>query len=236
LTLLELNEDHLEMLVRLLAALFVGAFIGYERSFHGRPAGLRTHALVCLASAVLMLVTVFEDHWVRTAAMETRLDPTRMAQGIMTGIGFLGAGVIVKEGINVRGLTTAASIWVTAGIGVLAGVGLWFPLIVSVLLTIIVLGIFRWVETRVPTLAYFHFDVKYSREGNLSEEALCELLRKLGFDLAHFSYRLDGGTDERVLRHSMTLQTRDRTAASRLARYLEENKTVLEFKLSPTGD
>ena len=70
-----------------------------------------------------MLVTVFEEHWVRTAPGEIRLDPTRMAQGIMTGIGFLGAGVIVKEGLNVRGLTTAASIWITSAIGILAGVG-----------------------------------------------------------------------------------------------------------------
>jgi putative Mg2+ transporter-C (MgtC) family protein len=233
---LELQEAHLEMLMRLGAALLSGALIGYERSFHGRPAGLRTHVLVCLASSLLMLVTVYEDHWVRTAAMETRLDPTRMAQGIMTGIGFLGAGVIVKEGLNVRGLTTAASIWITAGIGVLAGVGLWFPMIASVVFTVLVLSMFRWVESRVPTLSYYHFDVKYAREGNLSEEALCELLRKLSFSYAHFSYRLDGAGDDRILRHSMTLQTRDRSAASRLARYLEENKTVLEFKLAPTGD
>ena len=233
---MELSNEHLEMFLRLTAALFSGAFIGYERSFHGRPAGLRTHVLVCLASAVLMLVTVYEDHWVRTAAMETRLDPTRMAQGIMTGIGFLGAGVIVKEGISVRGLTTAASIWITAGIGVLAGVGLYVPMVASVLLTLLVLSVFRWVETRVPTQAYYFFDVKYAREGNLSEEAMRGLLGKLGFSIANFSYRLDGGSAERILRHNMTLQTTDRTAASCLARYLEENPTVLEFKLSPSGD
>lgn len=224
------------MLLRLVAALFAGAFIGYERSFHGRPAGLRTHVLVCMASAALMLVTVYEDHWVRTAAVETRLDPTRMAQGIMTGIGFLGAGVIVKEGINVRGLTTAASIWITAGIGVLAGVGLYFPMIISVLMVLVVLGVFRMLEMRMPTLAYYHFDVKYAKEGKLSEESLCALLRKLGFSFAHFSYRLDGATSDRVIRHSMTLQTRDRSAASRLARYLEEDRTVIEFKISPSGD
>jgi putative Mg2+ transporter-C (MgtC) family protein len=232
----ELDPAHLEMLLRLVAALLAGAFIGYERSFHGRPAGLRTHVLVCLASSVLMLVTVYEDHWVRSAAMEIRLDPTRMAQGIMTGIGFLGAGVIVKEGLNVRGLTTAASIWITAGIGVLAGVGLYIPMIASVLLTLLVLSVFRWVESRVPTQAYYYFDVKYTREGNLSEEAMRELLRKLGFGIANFSYRLDGTGEERILRHNMTLQTTDRSAASRLARFLEENKTVLEFRLSPTGD
>src|SRR3954470_17296606 len=135
---MDLGSDYLQMLARLLAAVLAGACIGYERSFHGRPAGLRTHVLVCLASAVLMLVTVYEDHWVRIVA-ESRLDPTRMAQGIMTGIGFLGAGVIVKEGLNVRGLTTAASIWITASIGVLAGVGLFIPMTFAVLIALLVL-------------------------------------------------------------------------------------------------
>src|SRR6187401_1369184 len=151
------GSDYLHMLYRLLAAVAAGACIGYERSFHGRPAGLRTHVLVCLASAVLMLVTVYEDHWVRIPG-EARLDPTRMAQGIMTGIGFLGAGVIVKEGLNVRGLTTAASIWITAAIGILAGVGLYFPMMVSVAMVLLVLGMFRLMELRMPTYAYYHFD------------------------------------------------------------------------------
>jgi putative Mg2+ transporter-C (MgtC) family protein len=231
----DLRPDDFEMILRLLAALAAGALIGYERSFHGRPAGLRTHVLVCLASALLMLVTVYEDHWVRTPG-ESRLDPTRMAQGIMTGIGFLGAGVIVKEGLNVRGLTTAASIWITAGIGVLAGVGLYLPLAVSVLLTLAVLSVFRWIEMRVPTQAYYYFDVQYAREGNLSEEAMRQLLAKLGFSVANFSYRLDCLDSERLLRHKMTLQTTDRGAAARLARWLEENQAVQEFRISPTGD
>jgi len=232
---MDLHADYLQMMLRLLAAVGAGACIGYERSFHGRPAGLRTHVLVCMASAVLMLVTVYEDHWVRIAG-EARLDPTRMAQGIMTGIGFLGAGVIVKEGLNVRGLTTAASIWITAAIGVLAGVGLYVPMLFSVVLTLMVLSVFRWIEMRVPTQAYYYFDVKYAREGNLSEEGMRELLSRLGFSVANFSYRLEGTGVDRALRHKMTLQTTDRKAASRLARWLEENETVHEFRLSPTGD
>jgi putative Mg2+ transporter-C (MgtC) family protein len=182
-----------------------------------------------------MLVTVYEDHWVRTVG-DSRLDPTRMAQGIMTGIGFLGAGVIVKEGMNVRGLTTAASIWITAAIGVLAGVGLYLPMAISVILTLLVLSVFRWIELKVPTQAYYYFDVKYEREGTLSEERTRELLKRLGFSVANFSYRLEGSGSDRMLRHKMTLQTTDRTAVSRLARMLEENRTVLEFRLSPTGD
>jgi putative Mg2+ transporter-C (MgtC) family protein len=230
---LDLRQDDIEMVIRLLAALGAGAVIGYERSFHGRPAGLRTHVLVCLASALLMFVTVFEDQWVRNQG-ESRLDPTRMAQGIMTGIGFLGAGVIVKEGLNVRGLTTAASIWITAGIGILAGVGLYLPLVVSVVLALTVLSLFRWIEMRVPTQAYYNFDVKYENDGNLSEEAMRDLIQRHQFSIANFSYRLDA--EGRVLRHSMTLRSTDRSAASRLAHTLKGNPTVIEFRISPTGD
>jgi putative Mg2+ transporter-C (MgtC) family protein len=229
-----IGADDMEMLLRLAAALVSGALIGYERSFHGRPAGLRTHVLVCLASSLLMLVTVYEMHWVKTGPDEIRLDPTRMAQGIMTGIGFLGAGVIVKEGLNVRGLTTAASIWITSAIGILAGVGLYVPMTISVVMTLVVLSVFRWVEMKVPTQSYFNFDVKYEKDGTLSEEDMRALIKQHDFSIANFSYRLEA--EGRVLRHSMTLKTINRTAAKRLAHALKANSTVLEFKLSPTGD
>src|SRR5687767_9025274 len=163
-----LSDDDFEMLLRIFAAVVAGALIGFERSYHGRPAGFRTHTLVCTASSLLMLVTVYEAHWVRVAADMVRLDPTRMAQGIMTGIGFLGAGVIIKEGLSVRGLTTAASIWMTAAIGILAGVGFYFPLAVSVVTTVGVLSVFRVIEARMPSQAYFHFDVRFARSGTMN--------------------------------------------------------------------
>src|SRR5437660_11236526 len=145
------------MLIRVAAALVVGALIGFERTFHGRPAGFGTHALVCLASALLMLVTVYQSAWMTAVPLEAiRTDPTRMAQGIMTGIGFLGAGVIFKEGLTVRGLTTAASIWVTASIGILVGIGFWFPAVLGTLSTLAVLSIFRAIEHRLPSEFYAH--------------------------------------------------------------------------------
>src|SRR5690348_33734 len=117
-----------EITQRLLLALAMGAAIGMERSYHGRPAGFRTHALVCLSTALLMLITVYESMWFGTnVGTRATVDPTRMAQGIMTGIGFLGAGAIMKEGATIRGLTTAASIWITAAIGLMVGIGLYFP-------------------------------------------------------------------------------------------------------------
>ncbi len=228
------TADDLEMLARLLAALVAGALIGYERSYHGRPAGFRTHAIVCTASSLLMLVTVYESHWVRATADLVRLDPTRMAQGIMTGIGFLGAGVIVKEGLSVRGLTTAASIWITAAIGILAGVGFYFPLVVSVVLTIVMLSVFRWIEALMPTQAYYHFEVRFARGSDITEAALRTLLEGHGFSIAHFSYRFDA--QDRVRRHGMVLRTSDRTSAARLSERLEASDAVVEYRITPFGD
>src|SRR4029077_18852240 len=143
------------MALRILGSLLIGGLIGLERSFHGRPAGFRTHSLVCIASAILMIVTVYQNEWMTLVAQDAiRTDPTRMAQGIMTGIGFLGAGVIFKEGLTVGGLTTAASIWVTAAIGILVGIGFWFAAIVGVVAVLVVLALFRYIESRLPSEFY----------------------------------------------------------------------------------
>lgn len=222
------------MAFRLLAALLAGSLVGYERSYRGRPAGFRTHALVCLASSLLMLVTVYEAHWVRTGIGAVRIDPTRMAQGIMTGIGFLGAGVIIKEGLSVRGLTTAASIWVTAAIGILAGIGFYFPLALSVIISILVLAVFRWIESWMPTRSYFNFDVRFARGNEMKEDALRELIAEHGFTAASFSYRLD--QEGRVMRHNMVLSSVGKSSARRLAETLETTDTVLEFRISPMGE
>jgi putative Mg2+ transporter-C (MgtC) family protein len=158
-----MSEESVVILMRLVAALLVGGLIGFERSFRGRPAGFRTHTLVCLASTALMLVTAYEWRWMPVHALDTvRMDPTRMAQGIMTGIGFLGAGVIFKEGLTVRGLTTAASIWVTATIGILIGIGFYFPAAVTAGLAIFTLSAFRWVETRMPMQSYARLELRFS--------------------------------------------------------------------------
>jgi putative Mg2+ transporter-C (MgtC) family protein len=104
------------------------------------------------ASALLILVIVYQNKRMTQVNIEAiRMDPTRMAQGIMTGVGFLGTGVIFKEGLSVRGLTTAASIWMTASIGILVGIGFWFPAICGTITSLLVLGAFRIVETKMPS-------------------------------------------------------------------------------------
>jgi len=129
--------------------MLAGGIIGLERSYYGRPAGFRTHTLVCMASSLLMIVAVYQKDWFTAITIENvRVDPTRMAQGIMTGIGFLGAGVIMQDRFSVRGLTTAASIWITAAIGILAGVGLYGTLVIVTILTISTLTLYRVVERK----------------------------------------------------------------------------------------
>src|ERR1043165_10252886 len=163
------TEPYWTIISHLLVALVAGALIGYERSFQGRPAGFRTHTLVCMASALLMLLTVFQATWFQASAEVVRVDPTRMAQGIMTGIGFLGAGVIVKEGASVRGLTTAASIWITAAIGILAGVGFYFPVVIVTALTLGTLSMFRWIEARMPARFSVRHTVRFPTSQAMSE-------------------------------------------------------------------
>jgi putative Mg2+ transporter-C (MgtC) family protein len=229
-----LQGEYLTMVMHLLVATIAGALIGYERSYQGRPAGFRTHALVCIASAVLMLLAVHQGAWFKASVEIVRVDPTRMAQGIMTGIGFLGAGVIVKEGASVRGLTTAASIWITAAIGILAGVGFYFPVAIATALTLGTLAGFRWIEARMPQLAYVHHVVRFPLNRAVPEPEYCEFIAEHGFKVSHFSYHVspEAGATE----YHMVLNTRDAGAERRLARALVKNADALEFSLTPGGD
>ena len=217
------------------AALAAGTLIGLERSYHGRPAGFRTHTLVSLASALLMLVTIQQGRWFPGAGPDTvRVDPTRMAQGVMTGIGFLGAGVIMKEGLSVRGLTTAASIWITAAIGILAGVGLYGAVVLGTGLTLGTLSVFRWIERRMPTLTYAHHAIRFRREATPSEDEVRTLVGSHGFSIANLSYRVTG--EGRFFEYRMVIRSRHAENTGRLARSLAKLDSVVGFRISPTGD
>lgn len=120
----------LAILLKLFLAALAGGIVGIEREKHGRPAGLRTHLLVALGSCLMMVVS--EAFPLKYGGADgtlspLRVDPSRVAAQIIAGIGFLGAGVIIKEGLSVRGLTTAASLWLVAGVGMAFGMGLFGP-------------------------------------------------------------------------------------------------------------
>lgn len=230
------DTDFFKILVHLLAAVFAGGIIGLERSYHGRPAGFRTHTLVCLASSLLMLVTMYQWQWLPPGtAMETvRTDPTRMAQGIMTGIGFLGAGVIFREGLSVRGLTTSASIWMTAAIGILIGIGFYVPAVLATILTLGTLSVFRWFERRLPSHYYAHQTISFDRDNVMTESDLKAFMANDGFDVVNISYRT---TEEaRAFEYKMVICTTNQKNLSQLAVSLRQLDSVRDFSISPTGD
>ncbi len=230
-----MNNDYVLIAAHLIAAVLAGGAIGLERNYHARPAGFRTHTLVCVASSLLMLVTLYQSKWLPGIALETvRTDPTRMAQGIMTGIGFLGAGVIFKEGLSVRGLTTAASIWITAAIGVLIGIGFYYPAILATALTLGILSVFRWIEARMPSHAYAHNHIRFDRNDTIPEDQIRALLHEHGFTIANINYRVaDDGTS---FEYRMVIRTSDAANMRVLADYLRNWERVRTFQLSPTGD
>lgn len=230
-----MNKETLDILVHLLVAMVAGGLIGLERSYYGRPAGFRTHTLVCMASSLLMLVTIYQRDWFSGAMMETvRVDPTRMAQGIMTGIGFLGAGVIMKEGASIRGLTTAASIWITAAIGILAGVGFYSALMVVTILTLSTLTLYRLVEQQLPMLIYVHTSIRFHREKAMTEPEVRALMREYGFGISNLCYAV--ANDRHFFEYDLVIKTRKEDNMRRLSECLAENDAVIEYRISPTGD
>jgi putative Mg2+ transporter-C (MgtC) family protein len=230
-----MDSEYVAICTHLVGALCAGAIIGLERSYHARPAGFRTHTLVCLSSSLLMLVMLYQSTWLPGMAADTiRTDPTRMAQGIMTGIGFLGAGVIFKEGLSVRGLTTAASIWMTAAIGVLMGIGFYFPAIVATALTVGILSVFRWIENKMPSHTFVHHSLRFERDNAVSEDEVRTMLGEHGFSIANISYRVS--EDGMSFEYRMVMRCTSIECLPKLADDLRKWDRVKSFQLSPTGD
>jgi putative Mg2+ transporter-C (MgtC) family protein len=129
---------------RLILAVIMGGLIGFEREVRGHSAGLRTHILVSLGSCLIMLTSLYVFDIYKNIVP---LDPVRIAAGVMTGIGFLGAGAIIRSGEAVKGLTTAATLWLVAGIGLSIGCGFYLASFITAVLAVIVLCFFRYLES-----------------------------------------------------------------------------------------
>ena len=140
----DLEPGILEVLLRLACAMLVGLVIGTEREYTHRPAGMRTHILVALgACTVSILGEYIFMHY------STEADPARLSAQVVTGVGFLGAGTIMREGVNVKGLTTAASVWAVACLGIAAGFGHYALAIAGMVLIFLTLTLFEWLQDRM---------------------------------------------------------------------------------------
>jgi putative Mg2+ transporter-C (MgtC) family protein len=225
----------LEEVLPVLGAALAGGLIGLEREYRGRPAGLRTHVLVCLSSGLLMVAAVHQYRWMTDTPHEAiRIDPVRMAHGILTGIGFLCGGVIFRDGLSVHGLTTAASLWITAALGILFGVADYDLAIGGTALTLLVLVGFRWLDEVLPQRRQLDVVVRWRREEALSEDEFRALAAAFGLKPGRISHRLlrDGAVRE----ISTTLTGLVRGKATALADRLCAESQVLEFEISTRND
>lgn len=137
---------YMEIIGRLVLACVLGGIVGYERERGNRPAGFRTHILVCVGSALVMITS---EYMFNVFYGKTDMDPARLGAQVISGIGFLGAGTIVREGFNVKGLTTAASLWAVACVGLAAGIGFYEGAIITTILICITLIVLKKIESQM---------------------------------------------------------------------------------------
>jgi putative Mg2+ transporter-C (MgtC) family protein len=205
-------------LLRLLFALVLGALIGFERDIHGRAAGLRTNMLVSLGAASFMLVSEGVAVVFSGGSFEQglRVDPSRIAAQIITGIGFLGAGAIIKEGFNIRGLTTAACLWISAGIGMASGSGFFeLAMVVTVasLFTLVVVNLF---EKVYPKDYYRSLEILTNNDADISE--LIRIVKRKNIRLLFLDFDRDYETN--VMKVSFTIRIFHRGVTDKLSHSL----------------
>lgn len=177
------------LLLHLLGATAVGVLLGYERSYHGRAAGMRTYALVCISSTMLTVINGYPSHWYGGMSQTPALaDPTRVIQGIMTGVGFLCAGVIMKDGFTIRGLSTSASIWATAAIGIIIGVGFYGAAISATFVTMAIMTGFGRLEKALPHQTMHHLTLIYPYDNVPTTASIRERMKLRGFDVVDWGY------------------------------------------------
>ncbi len=220
--------------LNLVGALLLGLVVGYERSYHGRAAGMRTYGIVCTASAALTVFAGYPAYWYGGhGSMPVAADPTRLVQGIVTGIGFLGAGVIIKEGLNIRGLTTAASIWAASAIGVLVGVGFYAA---AILLTALSSALMMWgprVERLLPQRPAVLVVLRFAAAACPTEADVGAVARKWGYEVAAESLAIhheDGHVEWRFV--AVAVSRRTAASVGELARDLLAMQGVERYQLS----
>ncbi len=219
-----------EILLRSGAAMLAGALVGLERTYRGRAAGLRTYTLVALGASLLVASVEYGGPWAGIGLG----DPTRVIQGIVTGLGFLGAGVIIREGFSVRGLTTAAAIWVTSAIGVAFGGGLYAVGAAATIASWVALEGLHQVENRLPVHALVHCNVAFVRATAWDEATMRAFVERQGLRVGELAYGVDANTQ--TASFDMVLWSGDARAASRLQQALVTEPGVLGFRVTPARD
>jgi len=168
-------DENLQIFIRMLFAFLAGGLIGYQREKAEKPAGLRTHILVCLGSALITLVSIY-------GFGKMGSDPSRITAQIVSGIGFLGAGTIFRFGPSIKGLTTAASLWAVCGVGIAIGAGLYFAALLAVFFVFMVLALLELFEQHLRTKGFHIIRILISdTPGSIGK--IDETLGKMGINI-----------------------------------------------------
>jgi putative Mg2+ transporter-C (MgtC) family protein len=218
----------------LLGSVIAGALIGADREFLGKPAGLRTHALVCFASALMTLLGLRMAEWTVVFPEGTQIvsDMARMPHAILTGIGFLGAGVIFRSGLSVQGLTTAASLWLTASLGIVFGAGLLELATISTAIALVVLIIQRALRHLAPPQPIVRIKVAVNAESSYDGAQLVRLLAAKGLCAGPPSIEHERATGLR--RYTLLGSAYDLNIdAESLARAIRDDTAVQELSIIP---
>ncbi len=194
--------EYIDLVTKLLVATFLSGLIGLEREFHGRAAGLRTHILVCLGATIIMASSqTIQTHFALQGSDSVfRIDPWRLAAGIVTGIGFLGGGTILKSNDLIRGLTTAACVWFIAAIGIVVGLGLYIPAAMGTIVAFFVLIGLDPIGHKIPSVKYSQITI-VSEVGPAEKiEAQChEIFKKHPITVQNTSISVDMKTHKKTL-------------------------------------
>jgi len=198
-----------DAILRLAAAAALGAIIGAEREHHGRSAGFRTQLLVALGSALAMVVSLhFADVYGRAGQGSISVDPARIAYGVMGGIGFLGAGTIIRYGAGVRGLTTAASLWCTAAVGLACGFGMYLLAAVTTAIVVFALTVLSGLDRILLPVRYKSVTITLPAAGQANLARLRETLEGRGFRVIDATYRLNAAERTETLTFVVRLGSR----------------------------
>ena len=228
------------MLLHLLGALLLGLLLGYERAYHGRAAGMRTYALVCMASCGMVILLAFPQQWyggsgvaAHGVAAAVATDPSRVIQGVVTGIGFLCAGVIMREGMNISGLTTAASIWVAAAIGILIGMGFYFA---AICLTVLCASLMMWgmrLENALPSHPAVAVMLRGVPGHRFDQDAIGRFANEMGFRFAPGSLAIERNGSSEEWRFVCTAKRNyGGQTLTRLASRLPELDGVADYRVT----
>jgi putative Mg2+ transporter-C (MgtC) family protein len=184
------------ILINIVGALLLGMIVGYERSYHGRAAGMRTYGMVCMGSAAVTVIIGYPQYWFGgMLPLAASADVTRVIQGIVTGVGFLGAGVIMKEGRNISGLTTAASIWASSAIGIMCGAGFYFA---AIMLALIVSATMIWggyVESILPSRQALEVVLHFKAGYQTKQADISQLIHAIGYKIAESTISISSNND-----------------------------------------